>query len=219
MPNHNLAAGKQLAQVVEVSRSRLRMPAIAPKMPEAAVPHAEDPSPRVVAHFQHVWATAMHDMPFVNPALSVEAIGFQRQDGDWLGVVITPWFINLFLLPGGGALWHDLPTGEHTAVGLPVGELEFIGDNPGAEAAVSAYQYCPLLSPVQQVETQDAARAIALDALAAVLTPKVDPPAESGRAAIVDGPGAAAADAAPQAGVESPARRGFLRAFGGQRKA
>lgn len=172
----------------------------------------------------------MHDMPFVNPALSVEAIGFQRQDGDWLGVVITPWFINLFLLPGGGTLWRDVPTGEHATVALPVGELDFIGDNPGSDAAVAAYQYCPLLSPVQQVPTQDAARAIARDALATVRTPRsvapVDADPSAGNAGLpVAGVGSAATSglAAGVAGnaagaVASPARRGFLRAFGGQRK-
>lgn len=207
-----------------MSRVRLRTPAIQPAAPLPAQPLATDPSPQLVAHFEHVWNTTMHDMPFVNGALSVEAVGLQRYEGDWLGVVITPWFINLFLLPGGGRLWHDLPTGEHGTVALPVGELEFIGDNPGAGAAVAAYQYCPLLSPVQQVENQEAARAIARDALTAVLTP----PAVGNVAPAVTTSGAAHGSeqvAAPgsgpgagSAGVASPARRGFLRAFGGPRQ-
>ena len=213
-----------------MSRVRVRTPAIVPVAPAPAPPLAHDPSSQLVAHFEHVWATAMHDMPFVNPALAVEAVGFRRHAGDWLGVVITPWFINLFLLPGGGALWRDLPTGEQAAVDLPVGPLEFIGDNPGPDAAVAAYQYCPLLSPVQQVESLAAAREIARDALDAVLTPA----AAGGAEAAGDAAGASARDAgtaAPQSpgvpdgatgvtgvGVTSPARRGFLRALGGSRR-
>lgn len=213
-----------------MSRVRVRTPAIVPVVPAPAPALAHDPSSQLVAHFEHVWATAMHDMPFVNPALAVEAVGFRRHAGDWLGVVITPWFVNLFLLPGGGALWRDLPTGEQATVDLPVGPLEFIGDNPGPDAAVAAYQYCPLLSPVQQVESLAAAREIARDALDAVLTPAAAGGAEVAGAEVAgDAAGASARDAGTAAtqspgvgdgaaGVTSPARRGFLRALGGGRR-
>lgn len=161
----------------------------------------------------------MHDMPFVNPALSVEAVGFQRWEGDWLGVVVTPWFINLFLLPGGGSLWRDLPTGEFGAVALPVGELEFIGDNPGAAAPLEAYQYCPLISPVQHVEHQDAARAIARDALATVLLPPSGAAAEPAVDAVErSGPDATPAGEGHADEPVSLARRGFLRAVGGKHR-
>lgn len=207
-----------------MSRARVRTPAIVPVAPEPAAALIEDPSIRVTAHFEQVWADAMHDMPFVNPALRVEPVGFQRVEGDWLGVVVTPWFINLFLLPGGGALWRDLPTGEQRAVALPVGELEFIGDNPGAGAAVAAYQYCPLISPVQHIESQQAARVIARDALATVLAPPAAAPPSSAPdqdrpAADASGSTGVVSPPSPAGEVASPSRRGFLRALSGSRKA
>lgn len=181
---------------------RLRTPALRPLMPAPAVAIAGDPSAQVEAHFRAVWTTSMHDLPFVNPTLAVEAVGFRRFAGDWLGVVITPWFINLFLLPGGGSLWQDLPTGEHRLLALPAGTMEFIADHPGGEGGLAACQYCPLLAPVQQVADQDLAREIALAALAAVFSP---PPAEA-----VPHPAPEIAPDVPR--PPSAARRAFLRA-------
>jgi len=176
---------------------RLRTPALRPLMPAPAVAIAADPSAQVEAHFRAVWASSMHDMPFVNPALAVEAVGFRRFAGDWLGVVITPWFINLFLLPGGGRLWQDLPTGEHRQLALPAGTMEFIADHPGAGQGLPAYQYCPLLAPVQHIPDQDLARQIAAGVLAAVMSP----PPEVAEGAAGD------ARTAGEAGNATPGRR------------
>ena len=164
----------------------------------------------------------MHDMPFVNHSLAVDTHGFARVDGDWLGVVITPWFINLFLLPGGGTLWADCPTGEQRRVTLPAGPMDFIADNPGADAALAAFQYCPLLSPVQSVADMATARRIAVAALAAALAPPPAPYADEAAPAHAAPAGGAAADRQPEPAVAatapSTARRGFLRKLAGRRE-
>ena len=145
-------------------------------------------------------------MPFVNRALTVRASGFRRHDGDWVGAVITPWFLNLFVLPGGGALWSDLGSGERARVAFPVGELEFIADYQ-PDGAVPAYLYCPLFAPVNQFATQEAAEAAASAALDALFVPPPVPEAE-------------AADAAPVTDIPAeapvPARRAFFRRVTGQ---
>lgn len=187
---------------------RLRQPAIVPRIPDPARAHREDPTAAVIDHFRTVWETGMHDMPFVNPALQVAVpTGFRQVDGDWLGVVVTPWFISLFLLPGGGSLWQDWPSGEQRSVTLPVGPMDFIADNPGADSPLPAYQYCPLISPVQQLADMAAAQEIALAALATALSPpartEADPPAEPAR------------ETTPEGGP-STARRGFLRRLAGR---
>lgn len=179
----------------------MRIPAIIPRRPEPTRPLAENPAAAVEAMFRQVWHTAMHDLPFVNAQIGVEAIGFRRVDGDWLGVVVTPWFISLFLLPGGGTLWQDMPSGEHRQLEFPAGPLEFIGENcTDRSAAIQAYQYCPLITPVQHIADHAAARAAATAVLQAIFEP---PPVT-----------AAATEAAPQetaASEEVPARRAFLR--------
>ncbi len=61
------------------------------------LPDAGDPSARLVAAFEAA-AVRMRGLPIVNPALAVEAVGFAPWEGHWLGVMVTPWFINLTLL-------------------------------------------------------------------------------------------------------------------------
>jgi [NiFe] hydrogenase assembly HybE family chaperone len=191
---------------------RLRTPASTPHAPPPAVPLADDPSAALVAHFDKVWRDSMQDMSFVNPALQVEAVGFRRHDGDWVGALITPWFLNLFVLPGGGALWQDLPTGEQRSVDFPVGKLDFIADNnPGAP--IGAYQYCPLLHPVQQVPDQAAARDAALAALAGLFAPQANASQLSAESAAP----APVADSLPSGAPTAPARRAFLGGFAGRR--
>ncbi len=173
---------------------RLRVPAFRPPLPPPAAAIADDPSQRLEAMYRRIWAAGMCDLPFVNPALAVEALGFRRWQGDWVGALITPWFLNLFILPGGGALWSELPSGERCKVAFPVGTLEFIADHDAAadaEREIPAYRYCPLFAPVGQFATQDAARGAALAALEVLLAP---PPAGESPAGA---PGAEEAPALP----------------------
>jgi len=130
----------------------------------------------------------------------VAAIGFRRYEGDWLGVMVTPWFLNLFLLSGGGTLWGDIPAGERRHVVLPCGTLQFIADD---DPELGPYQYCPLIAPVSHVPDRMAALTAAGSAIATVLAP---PPAEpetpeASPAFTSDGPDRSAAS-----------RRVFLRA-------
>lgn len=176
----------------------LRQPAMAPPPVRVAEVRADDPSTFLAAHFEQVWQTQMHDLPFVNPALQVEAIGFVRYSGDWLGVVVTPWFLNLFLLNGGGSLWGDIPAGQRRYLELPCGALQFIADD---DPVIGPYQYCPLIAPVTGIAGMGQARQAALDALRTAFAIPAKP---------VEPPPAPAAEA-------EPARRGFLRRLAGRR--
>lgn len=152
----------------------------------------DDPGPLLLALYRQVLATSMAGLPFLNPALDVEAVGFRRWRGDWLGAVITPWFINLFLLPGGGAAWVPLSAGSRRDIAFPAGKLNFISDR---DEAVGDYQSATLFAPVRQFVDQDPARAAARSALAALF-------------AAGDEPGGAALPEPEQA---IPSRRRFLR--------
>lgn len=186
---------------------RLRKPAFMAPTPVPARPLADDPSPLIERFYDKVWREQMHDLPFVNPVLRVEAVGFRQVDGDWVGIVITPWFINVFLLPGGGTLWQELPSGEQRRVVFPVGELDFIADNnPDPQAPITAYQYCPLIHPVQHLADQTTAREAALAALQALFT--AAPGTETAAPVTVE----AAAEIQP-----APQRRAFLRGLVGRR--
>lgn len=191
---------------------RVRKPLYtAPKPAAAAVFYTENPAPQLEAMYRQVWETSMHDMPFVNSALSVAAIGFRRHEGDWVGAIVTPWFLNLFLLPGGGDLWSDLASGDRVKIPFPVGTLEFIADyDPGGD--IPAYQYCPLFAPVSQFATHEAAVSAAEEALEALFTvapaPAVDEPAPVQQEVV--------ASPAPEADLV-PSRRAFFRGLAGRR--
>jgi len=154
-----------------------------------------DPSAPLEAMFRRILNTSMRDLPFLNPALSVEAVGFHRwpparalqgatgetsgigdqirgnardmERGDWIGVLITPWFISLFLLPGGGDLWCDQPAGSRGQVEFPIGPIEFISSRD-ENCEVPCYQYCPLFAPPGDFASQSAARAAAMAVLASL---------------------------------------------------
>ena len=148
----------------------------------------------------------MHDLPFVNPALAVQAVGFQRHEGDWLGVMITPWFLNLFLLSGGGQLWGDIPAGERRYLNLPCGTLQFIADD---DPDIGPYQYCPLIAPVSSISDMASALKAAQDALAAVFVPPAAPPAEAMTVP--------ATEFRPETSDGAPSRRAFFRRLAGKR--
>lgn len=190
----------------------IRRRAFEAAQPPPATPIDENPARRVEARYLHLWATSMRDLPFVNPALSIEALGFRRHGpaggrmadktigdtaGDWIGAIITPWVIGLLLLPGGGVLWSDRRPGERCHVEFPIGPIEFIADYE-AEADLPAYQYCPLFAPPSSFASQIAAQAAATAALAALLTATgaSDDPASK-----------------PTAGRRESSRRAFLRRF------
>jgi [NiFe] hydrogenase assembly HybE family chaperone len=155
--------------------------------------HAEDPAPLLERHFQLLWQSAGSGFTPVNPQLQVEATRFIRFAGDWVGVVVTPWFFRLFLLPGGGSLWGDIPAGQRRYLELPGGVLPFTAEEL---ADVGPCQWTPLIEPITAIAGMGLARQSGLDALRAAFGLRVETP--------------------PPAPQDNP-RRGFLRRLGGRR--
>jgi len=58
--------------------------------------------PRVSALIEHFRAVdaGMRDLPIYNHTVAIESIGFRLfNDVELLGVLLTPWFMNLMILP------------------------------------------------------------------------------------------------------------------------
>lgn len=119
------------------------------------------------AVFNEIWATRMSGMPVINAELSVQAVGFSRFNEDWAGVLITPWFMNLLLLPGPDSNWRDEPPGAKIERRFPYGAFDF---TVGNEAQLGKYALCSLFSPMFQFENQAAALSAAQAALQGLLT-------------------------------------------------
>jgi [NiFe] hydrogenase assembly HybE family chaperone len=130
--------------------------------------------------YEHIAATRMAGLPLVHPKLVVAAVGFQPEDDEVaLGVLVTPWCMNLVRLP----LRDNLPllaVGETGARDLGARCFDFIGAH---ESGVGAFEAASLFSPMAEFADQAAAVATAeavLDALRGALPQRVAQPARRG---------------------------------------
>lgn len=123
--------------------------------------------------FNQILIAGMRDMPVINPALKVQAVDFCKVDEDWLGVLITPWFMNLLLLPGTGNEWPVRLSGNKFERYFPFGSFEF---TMAHEKQLGPYALCSLFSPMfefaEQADALIAAQA-ALQGLLARSAPRV----------------------------------------------
>ncbi len=128
-----------------------------------------DPIEKLLARFTLIGEQRMRDLPIYNHALKVETVAFQTLDaGKSIGVLITPWFMNVILLYAtqpqehitpGNKVTHELPTGEHQFM---VGEDEELG----------RYDFITLSSPMVRYKTQQLAREAAYKGLNKLLNPQ-----------------------------------------------
>ena len=103
----------------------------------------------------------MADVPILNPALQVEVVGVSIWQGCPLAVLITPWCMNLVLLPAK----DGEAEAERTFYRFPSGNFAFLR---GSEPEIGEYHSCALFSPMSQFADQEGARAVAEAALAAL---------------------------------------------------
>ena len=125
----------------------------------------------LVARYEAIYRERMRDLPIVNPALAVEAVGFEQWEDQDLGVLITPWFMNLVLLPDSRRL-ADLPQGERVECRFPSGPCEL---TVYQDEELGTYLAAVLFRTVADFPDQDVARAVAEEALAQILA---EPPAK-----------------------------------------
>ncbi|MEB0041116.1 MULTISPECIES: [NiFe]-hydrogenase assembly chaperone HybE [unclassified Pseudomonas] len=128
------------------------------ELPDTAQLRGEE----LAAHFRDIADTRMRGLPFLNPVLEVEAVGFSTQIASEdascgvLGILITPWFMNLmWLAPALSAPLAQGASREHLFGGQ---HLTFIG---AVDEDFGTYESCSLFSPVFEFADQAAARATA----------------------------------------------------------
>jgi len=146
-------------------------------MTELAAPTIELPSPGAALErrFEAIHRGPMAGLPMLNPVLQVRAIGFQPWNAHWLGVLVTPWFMNLMLMPR--LAEHFPPCGERESRHLvfPAGVFEFIG---AQDPELGRWLACSLFSPMFEFGDQAGAEATALSVLQGLLQgPQPDAPA------------------------------------------
>ncbi len=159
----------------------------------------------LAAVFREIEATRMQGVPLLNARLRVQAVGFEpdRHEPQMaLGVLLTPWFMNLVRLPLDTAAESALAAvGESRQRSAGAILAEFIGAH---EPAIGRFEACSLFSPVFEFADQAAALATAEEVLKGLREPAPEAPAQP-----VAAPGATAPCAAAAA-TPAPDRRAFL---------
>lgn len=116
-------------------------------------------------------ALKVKGLPIYNPTLAVEAIGFRENDGRHTGVIVTPWFMNLTVLPsakdretwvGGGTVRLSFPSGAYD---FTVNEL----------ADVGLVGTCSLFSTMTEFTDHEAAQLAARSVADALFEPESPP--------------------------------------------
>ncbi|MDX1593910.1 MAG: [NiFe]-hydrogenase assembly chaperone HybE [Gammaproteobacteria bacterium] len=125
-----------------------------------------NPARRVREVFERIGRERMAGLPLLNDALEVEVVGFLAWRGMHLGVLITPWCVNLMALPGPGSDWRPPAEGVWREDRFPGMVLQLLG---GHEPGLGAYAFRSLLSPVIGYDDQGAVRAVAREVLRQLL--------------------------------------------------
>lgn len=150
----------------------------------------------LVDFYRRVQTERMVGIPLLNPALQVEAVGFEWAEGEEAaepvaeGVLITPWFMSLLRLPAVNGP-HGNRVGRKAVRGFGSERFDFIGAH---DPAIGYHETCALFSPMNGFTSQSLARETALASLALV-RPQPEPDA-----------------VAPVAAEPVPPRRGFFMA-------
>lgn len=167
---------------------------------------------RLVSDFAEVFHSKMRDVPLVNHALHVEAVGFIPHEEGFLGVLVAPWFMNLILLPKPGRPARK--AGEKEVLVFPSGEYEFLHN---ARPETGPYLACSLFSPMadftSQLQAVDVARAVMAELFKAENRAETDRSAEirAAREAEVAAQAQAEAEAEESASAPvAPTRRALL---------
>ena len=109
----------------------------------------------LVASFERIARESMRGLPFYNEALSVEAVGFERIGDGWLGVLITPWFMNLMLVSDQPIPYAEAANGKRRSVELPGGPVKFLC---GGTEDFGMFDAHSIASPMDVYKSQDQAR-------------------------------------------------------------
>lgn len=142
------------------------------------------------ALFDRIEATRMQGIPILHPGLRVQACGFEALPGvqACVGVLVTPWFMNLVWLPLDAEAADTAAPGATRDRDVGNETFPFIGAH---ESGFGRYEVCSLFSPMGDFADHDSAMATAQAVLAELRKPVAPPPAnpERSRRALLLGRG------------------------------
>jgi [NiFe] hydrogenase assembly HybE family chaperone len=118
-------------------------------------------SQSLIDRYRSIYAERMDGLDFVNRRLRVEGVGFRDFQGGQLGVLITPWFVNLVLLKP-QADWAEYPQGHKLVIEFPQGPIEFILNR---DEILGSFLSAVLFGTTTDFPDQETARDIAAEVM------------------------------------------------------
>lgn len=119
----------------------------------------------------------MRGLPICNSTLEVATVGFDTLHEHRFGVLITPWFMNLVLLPG-DETWIDETAGSNWSLKLPSAPCDF---TVCQDEVLGTFLSAVLFHSVLDFADQETAVAVAKEALKQLLQP-LKAPLQAGNA-------------------------------------
>jgi [NiFe] hydrogenase assembly HybE family chaperone len=112
--------------------------------------------------FKRIHTENMQGIPILNPMIEVQALGFQEWQGRVLGVIITPWLMNLVLLPAEGEDWSQMELGHKQPHEFPSRSYKFMINDIEGIGPCQTYSLC---SPMRDFASHEQAVQVAQDFL------------------------------------------------------
>jgi [NiFe] hydrogenase assembly HybE family chaperone len=106
----------------------------------------------------------MRGLPVYNEKLDIRMVGLQRWRDGMLCIAVTPWCMNILLLPGESA--PRRLEGTARDVEFPSGSYSFVA---GELAGVGPMESCSLFSPMEQFDDPEVAVEVARHAIRELL--------------------------------------------------
>ncbi|MCU7937293.1 MAG: [NiFe]-hydrogenase assembly chaperone HybE [Candidatus Thiodiazotropha sp. (ex Dulcina madagascariensis)] len=113
---------------------------------------------QIEASFTRIQNEQMRGIPLLNPMLKVQTIGFQHYQERCIGIIITPWMMNLIMLPGENEDWSELELGRKQPHRFPSNPFKFMVNEVDGIGKCQTYS---LHSPMHEFVNQDHATAAA----------------------------------------------------------
>jgi [NiFe] hydrogenase assembly HybE family chaperone len=134
----------------------------------------------LVDAYRRIADERMAGIPFANESLTVDGVGFRDVEGRNVGVLITPWCMNLVVLETQPEDSGEGDDEEKRTFRFPAGEFEFVNARIDE---VPAHHALALFTSVEDFPDMATARAVAAEILRRILEPDADDaPAERSQA-------------------------------------
>jgi len=122
----------------------------------------QDAADTLLQTFEYILQENMQGIPILNTRLQVQTLGFQIFEDRIMGIVITPWLMNLVMLPNEYDDWDKLELGKKMPIKFPSSSYKFMVNEIDGIGKCKTHS---MYSPMHEFSSQDHAVKVAQDFL------------------------------------------------------